>query len=74
MYEKTFKDIKNRIETMKKNIVFKRTVAHLLTKTAIKNIHQNQSRNYGQFGLSRKIINNQWIKLTSVLSNPVQMI
>ena len=28
MYEKTFKDIKNRIETMKKNIVFKRTVAH----------------------------------------------
>jgi hypothetical protein len=28
MYEKTFKDIKNRIEMMKKNIVFKRTVAH----------------------------------------------
>jgi hypothetical protein len=77
--KKTFKDIKSRLETMKKsklkkNIVFKRTVAHLLTKTAIKNIHQNQSRNYGQLGLSRKIINNQWIKLTSVLSNPVQMI
>ena len=39
--KKTFKEIKNRIETMKKSklkktIVFKRTVAHLLTKTAIK--------------------------------------
>jgi len=43
MYENTFKEIKNRIET------------------AIKNIHQNQSRNYGQFGLSRKIINSHLI-------------
>jgi hypothetical protein len=32
-----------------------------LTKTAIKNIHQNQSRHYGQFGLSRKIINSHVI-------------
>jgi len=60
-YDETYDDLHKRLNKIKtskkmKDIQLKRTVAHLLTKSAIRNIHNNQKRNYDRFGLSRKIL------------------
>lgn len=60
-YDETYDDLHKRLNKIKtskkkKDILLKRTVAHLLTKSAIRNIHNNQKRNYDRFGLSRKIM------------------
>ncbi|VDH92328.1 Hypothetical predicted protein [Mytilus galloprovincialis] len=60
-YDETYDDLHKRLDKIKtskkrKDILLKRTVAHLLTKSAIRNSHNNEKRNYDRFGLSRKIM------------------